>query len=538
MKKQLLFLLCFISISAFSQEDAWIFFNAKPNAQFYYDNPLQMLSQKALDRRATQNIALDSKDVPLHQPYVDQITASAGITVMAKSKWLNALHIRGTQANISALTALSFVDHVQYANHSLNPGGRLAPKTGKTETANKFLDVQVTYNYGTSASQIQMLNGHILHQQNYTGAGKVVAIMDAGFPGVNTTAPFQRLRDNNLILGGYDFVNDTANPYTGYQHGTQVLSNMGGYVSNQLVGTAPDAHYYLFITEDVNSESPIEESNWVEAAEMADSLGVDVISTSLGYFDYDNPAYSYTYADMNGTTSFISRAADIAFTRGMICVTSAGNSGASANPHIAVPADSFFNIAVGAVNSAKVKAGFSSIGPSFDNRVKPDLMAMGVSSVVATQTGAISTNNGTSFACPILAGAITSFWSAFPNKTNAEIVQLVKQSADRYNLPDNNYGYGIPDFQKALNIALSIPEFQTTAFSLYPNPTNDSVTVSVLNNQIGSEIVFYNNLGQIVLKKSIQNKIQNISLENLSSGIYYFSLASADKTINGKIIKE
>lgn len=537
MKRILLLISGLISITAFSQEDAWIFFNAKPNAQYYYDNPLQMLSQRALDRRTTQNIALDIKDVPLHQPYVDQITASAGITVLAKSKWLNALHIKGTQTDISALTALAFVDHVQYANRSLNPGGRKAIKTENTKTSNKFLDIQADYDYGTSANQIQMLNGHILHQQNYTGAGKIIAIMDAGFPGVNTTAPFQRLRDNGLILGGYDFVNNSPNPYTGYHHGTQVLSDMGGYVSGQLVGTAPDAKYYLFITEDAGSESPIEESNWVEAAEMADSLGVDVINTSLGYFTYDNPNYSYTYADMNGTTSFISRAADIAFTRGMICVNSAGNSGSSGNPHIATPADAALVLTVGAVNSTKVRAGFSSIGPSFDGRIKPDLMAMGAASVVATQTGAITTNNGTSFACPILAGAITSFWSAFPTKTNAEIVQMVKQSADRFSSPDNNYGYGIPDFQLALNNALPVSGFSAEKFGLYPNPAHDFVTVSNPKGSIGSEIIMYNNLGQVIFWQKLTASIQNISLQDISSGIYYYTIASAEGKQNGKIIK-
>ncbi|TGD59082.1 S8 family serine peptidase [Flavobacterium humi] len=537
MKRILLFVFGLISISSFSQEDAWIFFNAKPNAQYYYDNPLQMLSQKALDRRTAQNIALDIRDVPLHQPYIDQITASAGITVLAKSKWLNALHIKGTQANINALTVLSFVDHVQYANHSLNPGGRKSVTTGKTKPSNKFLDIQANYDYGTSANQVQMLNAHILHQQNYTGAGKIIAIMDAGFPGVNTTTPFQRLRDNGLILGGYDFVHDSPDPYTGYQHGTQVLSDMGGYVSGQLVGTAPDAHYYLFITEDVSSESPLEESNWVEAAEMADSLGVDVINTSLGYFTYDNPNYSYTYDDMNGTTSFVSRAADIAFTRGMICVTSAGNSGSTVNPHIAVPGDAALNLTVGAVNAAEVKGGFSSIGPSFDGRIKPDLMAMGVAAVVATQTGSIGTNNGTSFASPILAGAITSFWSAFPTKTNAEIVRIIKESADRFTAPNNNYGYGIPDFQLALNRALSAPSFTQEKFNVYPNPASDFVTVTCPGESLGSEIVVYNSIGQIIFRQNLNAFIQYIPVKNWSSGIYHYAIASAGKKQNGKIIK-
>jgi serine protease AprX len=539
MKKIFFLFMLSITFSAFSQEDAWVYFNAKPNSQYYYDNPLQMLSQRALDRRTTQNITIDFKDVPLHQPYINQISAATGITVMAKSKWLNALHIRGSQTNIAALLALSFVQKIVYANHSLNPASRIAQRNQKNTKIDKFQESLVNYNYGSSNTQVQMLNAQILHQQNFTGAGKIIAVMDSGFPGVDTTSPFQRLRDNNLILGGYNFVNDNNNPYTGFQHGTQTLSNMGGYVDGQLVGTAPDAKYYLFVTEDFATENPIEESNWVEAAEMADSLGVDVISTSLGYFGYDNATYSYTYNDMNGLTSFISQGASIAFTRGMICVTSAGNSGNSSEPHIATPADTANTLTVGAVNSAEVKTGFSSIGPTFDGRQKPDVMALGASATVATQTGTISTNSGTSFSCPILAGAVASLWSAFPNKTNEEIIQLVKASSDRYSSPDNLYGFGIPDFQLALNLVLSNPGFENTSiFNVFPNPTSDYVTISCPDNLFGNTLKFYNNLGQLILEQKIEYKNQNISLQSLASGIYYYNISSTEKAIQGKIVKK
>lgn len=538
MKKALLFVALLFSLVSFSQEDAWVYFTDKPNAQFYLDNPLQMLSQRALDRRSTQGIALNLQDPPIHQPYIDQITAATGITVKAKSKWLNALHIRGTQANIAALSALPFVSRVQYANHSLNPGGRQTSiENQRAQRTNKFLDTQVTYNYGNSATQIQMLNAHFLHQQNFTGAGKLVAIMDAGFPGVDTQAPFQRLRDNNLILGGYDFVNRTANPYTGYQHGTQVLSNMGGYADNQLVGTSPDAHYYLFITEDISSENPVEESNWVEALEMADSLGVDVVNTSLGYFEYDNPAYSYTYADINGQTSFASRGANIAFSKGMICVNSAGNSGSTSDPYVAVPADAATVLTVGAVNNSEVKANFSSIGPTFDGRIKPDVMAMGVGATVATQSGAIATNNGTSFSGPILAGAVASFWSAFPNKTNAEIIQFVKASADRFAAPNNNYGYGIPDFQQAYTSVLATAVFNTKGFVVYPNPAQNQISVTFAQTISTAEITLYNNLGQLVLQKKIRDN-EAIALDNLNSGIYIYKITFDSVSETGKLIKK
>lgn len=538
MRFRIVLIVFLFSYLGYSQEDAWVYFSDKPNSQFYFDNPLQMLSQRSLDRRTNQNIPLDIKDVPIHQPYIDQITASAGITVKAKSKWMNALHIRGSQSDIFALTALPFVDHVEYANRSLNFKVFAGPDF-KRNHPKKFQNILVNYNYGTSATQIQMLNGHILHQQDYTGAGKIIAVMDSGFPGVNTAAPFQRLFNFNLILGGYDFVARTTNPYTGFQHGTQVLSTMGGFVDGQLVGTAPNAAYYLFRTEDADSENPIEESNWVEAAELADSLGVDVINTSLGYFEYDNPAYNYTYADMNGVTSFISRGANIAFSRGMICVTSAGNSGATSEPHIAVPADALTTLTVGAVTASEIRGGFSSIGPTFDGRIKPDVMAMGVAATVATETGSITTNSGTSFAGPILAGALTSFWSAFPWFTNAEVIQFVKQSADRYSTPDNLYGYGIPDFQLALNMALlEVNENNVRNIKVFPNPVKESITVSVPEDIATFHIQFYNNIGQNVLSQNSNNYIQNISLHALPSGIYFYKIDAASTIKTGKLIKQ
>ena len=205
----------------------------------------------------THDLALDNLDVPIAQTYIDQITASTGITVKAKSKWLNALHVRGTQADIQLLSNLPFVNHIQFADGSLNSRhSNTIQKTTVIHPVNKQLEVLTDFNYGGSSNQIQMLNGHLLHQQNYTGQGKMIAVMDAGFPGVDTASTFQRLRDNNQILGGYNFPDRNTSIYTRNSHGTSVLSCMAGYVDNQLVGTAPDAQYYLFITEDANSSPP------------------------------------------------------------------------------------------------------------------------------------------------------------------------------------------------------------------------------------------------------------------------------------------
>ncbi|WP_166925862.1 S8 family serine peptidase [Flavobacterium poyangense] len=532
MKQNYLFFLLLLSSALFAQEDAWVYFNAKPNAQFYLDNPLEMLSQRALDRRTNQNIALSTNDAPVETTFVTQVKQSTGITVMAQSKWLNALHIRGTQTDIRALKNFTFVDKVVFANKVLNTTSKIDVVNKIDKTKDK-LKTTINYAYGDSANQIQMLNGQVLHQQNYTGSGKIIAVLDAGFPGVNTAQPFQNLINNNRILGGYDFVTRNDNFYTGDSHGTEVLSTMGGYKENSLVGTAPDASYYLFITENDASENPIEESLWVEAAEKADQLGADIITTSLGYFGFDNANYSHTYSDMNGTTNFISRGAEIAFSKGIVVVASAGNEGDTSEQHIGGPADAVSVIAVGAVTASKVKSSFSSIGPSFDNRIKPEVMAQGTAAVVSDPSGAIGTINGTSFSCPIMAGMIACLWQAFPSKTNQEIRQMVLEASDRYTTPNNNYGYGIPNFASTLGV----DDFQISSFSVYPNPVQTTVTFA-LSDQNAASVTIYSVLGQKVMEKQITNQNSTLSLQTLKSGLYFYTFDAEGLHKTGKIIKQ
>ena len=527
------------SFVGFAQQDAWVYFTDKPDAATYLANPLTMLTQKSINRRIAQNIALDVKDVPIFPSYITQVTNATGITVMAKSKWLNALHIRGSVVNIQQLASLTFVSNIQFADKTLNSSS--LPKSAETETyqaVNKTLDTQVTFAYGTSSNQISMLGGDLLHQQDFTGTGKTIAVLDSGFPGVNTAAPFQRLFTNNLILGGYNYVGQSTNFYTGGTHGTLVLSTMGGYVQNALVGTAPDASYYLFITEDIASENPVEESYWVQAAEEADRLGVDIINTSLGYFGYDNPNYSYTYQDMNGITAFASRGADVAFSRGIICVTSAGNSGSTTNPHIAVPAESLHTLAVGAVNASGLYASFSSIGPSFDGRVKPDVAAQGVQAVVANPSGTSGLANGTSFSGPITAGMVACLWQALPTKTNAEIIQIIKQSASIYANPTPQLGYGIPNYNTALSTTLGISEAEKGIVLLYPNPVKDVLNINTNSFSATTTIAIYSALGQKVLGTKIASANGSISVSQLSSGIYFCRITSGTSSTTTKFIKQ
>jgi serine protease AprX len=543
MKKIFILLFLVSSFVSFSQEDAWVYFKDKPDSATYLSDPLTMLSQRALDRRTAQGIALDDKDVPINQPYIDDITASTGITVKAKSKWLNCLHIRGSVADINALKLLPSVLKVDFADITLNSSANKTVAKLKFKPVNKTMETAVTFNYGISSNQIQMLNGHLLHQLNYTGTGKIIAVFDAGFPGVDTAQPFERLRVNNQILGGYDYVNKNSNYYSGDNHGTYVLSSMGGYVDGQLVGTAPDAKYYLFITEDAisvfpYSENPVEESNWVEAAEEADRVGVDIISTSLGYFGYDNPNYSHTYSDMTGNLAFASQGANIAFDKGIIVVASAGNEGEEIEPHVGIPAEAKNVIAVGAVQANETYALFSSIGPSYDGRVKPDVMAQGQTVVLSDPAGNLVTGNGTSFSCPITSGMVACLWQALPGKTNAQIKQLITQSADRFSLPTAQYGFGIPDFNLALANGLSVSAFSKNDFIVYPNPTNDSISITLPEGLESKTIVIYNVLGQKVLEKSISTQLPTISLKSLNSGTYFYKIESNNFSKSGKIIKQ
>jgi serine protease AprX len=545
MRKILVFLFLISSFVGFSQEDAWVYFKDKPDLAVFFSNPLSELSQRALDRRTAQGIALDVKDAPISQTYINDITNSAGITIKAKSKWLNCLHIRGSQTNINALKVLSAVARIDFANKTLNTVAKSIARQN-AKPLNKTMDTKVSFNYGSSSNQIQMLNGHLLHQLNYTGAGKIIAVLDSGFPGVDIATPFKRLRDNNQILGGYDYANRSANFYAANNHGTLVLSSMGGYVDGQLVGTAPDAKYYLYITEDAisafpYSENPIEESNWVEAAEEADRVGVDIITTSLGYFGYNNPAYSHTYSDMTGDLAFASKGANIAFEKGIIVVASAGNEGQEIEPHIGTPAEAKNVLAVGAVKSDETLALFSSVGPSFDGRVKPDVMAQGQLAVVSDPAGNIVTANGTSFSCPILAGMVACLWQALPEKNAQQIKQLILQASDNYNPIvnlRNQYGYGIPDFNLALANGLSFETFSNNDFSLYPNPTTDSISVTLPKESNVKTIAIYNVLGQLVLVNSISSQSPTVSLKSLNSGIYFYKIESEGFSKSGKIIKQ
>lgn len=537
MKNHFLFLAVFcIQFFTYAQQDAWVYFTDKQNVSQSIANPISILTQKAIDRKALHNVDIDDRDVPVNENYITQLKAQTGITVLAKSKWFNAMHVRGTETNINALDNLVFVNQIDFADKSINTG-----KRAKQKKRSKLEGVTTTFNYGNALNQIEMFNGDKLHVEGYTGTGMTIAVLDAGFPNVNNMMSFQRLRDANLILDDYDFVNRDADVYTNTvsNHGTLVLSDMAGHIENQFVGTAPDAFYYLFITEDGSSENPVEESYWVEAAERADSLGVDIINTSLGYKDYspNYTSYSYSDSDLDGHTAYITKGANIAFEKGMLLVTSAGNSGSSG---VGAPADSQYVLSVGAVDASGNYAPFSSVGSAFQPTQKPDVVTQGQASYVITENDAIATANGTSFSSPILAGGVACLWQALPNKTNVEIMQLIRESGSIYTTPNYQLGYGIPDLDNALKAGLIKEEDidELSDIILFPNPSKAFVFIDLPNLNNEASIGFYDVLGKQVLDFNVNQKKNKIDVLSLSSGLYIVKIESSKNSKTIKFIKE
>lgn len=409
------------------------------------NRPQEFLSRKALDRRKRQGLRVDSTDLPVSILYIDKVKEQGG-SVVGQSKWNNTLLVRAQDSTIvSRLQALPFVSNVQRIwRKANNPVASETIAMAERKTGWKVWNDSL---YGAATHQIEMLNGKRLHEAGFRGQGMTVAILDAGFYNVDRIPEF----GNTHIVGTRNFVlTDTLNLYRLQEHGTMTLSDMGMNQPYQFVGTAPEADYWLLRTEDYAAENMVEEDYWVMAVEFADSVGVDVISSSLGYHAYDDPAAgSYRYRDQDGQTALISRTASMLAGKGIVHVNSAGNDGNKAWKKINFPADSPTSLAVGALTPGGKNALFSSVGPSSDGRVKPDVMALGNPSAVVGASGNVEEASGTSFACPTLAGMVVCLWQALPEKTALEIIDIVRRAGDNYVTPDNIYGYGTPDFWKA-----------------------------------------------------------------------------------------
>ena len=461
--KKLLFLLSLIFFigcaNSYAQFSRYIIqLKDKSGNPFLTTNPAQFLTQRSINRRIRYNIALDESDLPITPAYLDSIRLTGNVTIINVSKWLNQVCIQTTDA--AALIKINSFVFVKGASpiaarvgniispisKPLDPPGQPLPIiiTGKPQSPTDF------YNYGESFPQIHLHNGEFLHNHGFRGEGMQLAIMDAGFYHYQSLPTFDSVRKNQQILGTWDFVANEASVNEDFAHGMNCFSTIAANIPGTFVGTAPATSFYLFRTEDVSSEYPVEEQNFAAAAERADSLGVDVFSVSLGYTTFSNNLFNYTYNDMNGNTTISARAADFAAKKGIFVTVAAGNEGSSSWHYITTPADADSVLTVGAVALNRQVALFSSFGPSSDGQIKPAVAAVGSGAVIANQsTGFPSFGNGTSYSCPIMAGVATCLWQAFPEVNNMGIIDALEKSADRFTTPDDRTGFGIPDVKKA-----------------------------------------------------------------------------------------
>ena len=436
-----------------------VFFTDKQDTVFSLDAPQKYLSGKAIERRTKFNIPIDSTDLPVSPVYIDSLK-KLGFQIWLKSKWLNAVVVKCDDSlQLAKLDSLSFVKHDTNFH-------KPKPKTEQYAYKVKYdkgllLDLDTLpdkYNYGQGATQINMLNGRYLHNLGYTGKGVTIAVLDAGFYKVNEFKAFEKMREEGRLLGWYDFVSNDTTVFNGGEHGLAALSDMA---SNEkgFVGTAPEASFWLFRTENGESEYKLEEFNWVCAAEFADSVGVDVISSSLGYNTFDDTTMNYTYEDMDGNTAISTIGADYAAQKGILVIVSAGNEGGDPWKYISAPADGDSVISVGAVNFRGKPAFFSSYGPTYDGRIKPDGSALGVFTTVIGGKGRITYLSGTSFSGPTYAGLVACLRQAHPDKSVKEIITALHMAGNKANDPEVQMGYGITDFYLA-HLILTYYDFE------------------------------------------------------------------------------
>ena len=529
--KKLSLLLILLAVAIISQAQIatniyWVKFTDKANSPYSIDNPEEFLSQRALERRARLGIEIDEYDIPVNPQYL-QAVADCGAQLLNPSKWLNGVSVyTNSQSVVAAINALEFVETVRNCPNYLE-AQRDKEIWLENEMKASGNPVVARGYYGGAQTQVYQLNVNQLHDLGYDGTGVVIAVLDGGFIGAEDHEAFDNMREEGRLLGVKDFVYGSSSVYSQSTHGTSCLSTMGAYDPNNMVGTAPKASYYLFHTEDGNGENIVEEYNWVSGAELADSLGVDVCSTSLGYIDFDMPQWDHHFEDFDGHTAPMSIGAEIAASRGMICMNSAGNEG-EGTCTLGIPADAEHIVTVGAVDGSGNRAWFSSVGPTYDGRIKPDVMAMGEDTYVASGWGGYYNGDGTSFSCPVLAGAVACLRQARPYASVQEICDALRAAGNYANNPNNYYGYGIPDFVAALEMLDDVEEMslgENEIFSVFPNPGKGEIRVKI-NDRIGGidrigriEGVIYGVTGQVLCNTNNINELEAV-LNSLSSGIY------------------
>ncbi|MFC2090188.1 S8/S53 family peptidase [Bacteroidota bacterium] len=542
MKKSFVFFLLFVSFSStvFSQYVAkdtyWFFFKEKYQNQHSIYNPSSFLSERSIERRAWQGIPVDITDLPVNQAYIDSLK-SMGVEIKHTSKWLNGVLIECPDSLLLAnVKQLSFLDTIPW-----NPlrDEVYYPVINSIQRFPEPLEIPPDFVYGYARDQVYQLNLQNLHEKGYTGKGVYICILDGGFKNLPVLPAFQKPISNDQILAGRNYVHKEIEVYSSITHGTHVASIIVGDLQDSLIGTAPDATIILALTENAVSETRIEEYAWIEAVEWADSLGADVLNTSLGYTWFDDPVPDYTYKDMDGKTAHISAVNGMCASKGMISVTSAGNSGNDSWYYIGAPADAIDILSVGAVDKYGEIAFFSSRGPSYDHRIKPEVSAMGYLTAYQATDSLIKRGNGTSYSSPVIAGATAVLWQAYPHLSAKELMRYILESSDRYGVPDNNYGYGIPNFLKSYYKITSVKTaVEPNMLNIYPNPFTDYIHIespALHQSEVGLQL--YDMSGRLIHsdRASLPARIQlPVSIQ---PGIYLVRIVSNNREYISRIVK-
>lgn len=502
-----------------AQQDYLVFFTDKDPTPFSIQDPEAFLSTKSIQRRVNHAIDISTEDLPVAKIYVDSILNS-GLQVEYCSKWFNACLVHSDAAIMESIKTYSFVASID----SLDKKG----SWGVTTTlASSMLD------YGSSYDQLNLHGIIDMHEEGLTGKGITIAVLDAGFPGVDQVEAFSHIIHENRLKGTFDFPDKEADVFDDNDHGTSVLSTMAAYQPGELIGASYEADFILLKTEDVAFESRKEEFYWLLGAEYADSAGADILSSSLGYSYFDKPSEDYTYQDLNGKTALITYAAEKAFSKGMLVVNSAGNEGQTSWYYINAPADAEHVLAVGGTDRFGSYYEVSSKGPSSDGRIKPDVLSVGRATVTIDGGGNLRTSNGTSFAAPIISGFAANCWQKYPELKNDELLQLIKISGDNYTIPDNKKGYGIPSFQKVQEIKEGTGKAK---IQITGNPVKDEIKfVGPEKEDIRVEL--FDVFGRL-LRTSYVRGSGLIEVSGLSTGSYIVIFKSNSEVFRFVVVKE
>ncbi len=545
--KRVLFLIFLFPFGLFAQDGHYmVFFKDKTNTPFSVDEPESFLSERSLARRSKSGALVNTQDLPVDPAYVQEIKDLDVLTYYT-TKWMNGLLVEATQADMMTIAALPFVDSISFVAPPRNLTGA---RIDDGENAKFKINLSSVKNIFRSQSIDDQLNLHnikLMHENGFSGEGIIIGVFDDGFRGYADISAYNHLTQNNKILDTYDFAIHQRDVNVGFSHGVQVFSIIAANSPELLVGSSPNADFVLFVTEDSRWETWLEEYNWLFAAERADSVGVDVINTSLGYSNGMTVAsMNYTTAQMDGKTSIIARAAEIAFTKGMFLVNSAGNYGGSSWNIVATPADVPNVLAVGATNASGTIAGFSSRGPNADGVLKPDVSALGNGTFLLRNNGTRTSTTGTSFSSPVMAGFVANLWQEFPWLSNAQLLDIIRKSGDRFENPDNDYGYGIPDYERARSLIItSTEQVKDKGILIFPTPAFDRVTVStgpIFRKSSNVEISIVDLKGKTLNRENFQTEngsvITELDVSNLQRGIYIVNLSEGKKHISLRLIRK